>query len=132
MIYLVEIVAAIDSSGTLSTLRFSSENFVTQPSDSPANTYYDPRVKTPADITRNLFANGTTYGASRVGYGLVELSNVDGGLDYMLPYGYDGRSLTIKTGEATAAYSTFTTILAGTMEQVEFTFNTVKIGRAHV
>lgn len=127
MIYLVEIVAGTDSAGTTTTLRFSSENYVTKPTDSPANTYYEPRVKTPADITRNLFSNGTTYGASRVGYGVVELTNMDGGLDYMLPYGYGGRSLTIKTGLADADYSTFTTILSGTMEQVEFTFNTVTI-----
>lgn len=127
MIYLVEIVAAIDSAGTLQTLRFSSEDYVTKTTDTPANTYYESRVKTPAEITRNLFSNGTTYGASRVGYGYVELINVDGGLDYMLDYDYGGRSLVIRTGEEDADYSTFTTILSGTMEQVEFTFNTVTV-----
>ncbi len=127
MIYLVEVVAATDSAGTTNTLRFCSEAYVTKPSDTPANTYYEPRVKTPADITRNLFASGTTSGASRVGYGIVELANVDGGLDYMANYSYDNRALTIKIGNPGDAYSTFTTILAGTMEQVEFTFNTVTI-----
>lgn len=127
MIYLVEVTAGIDSSGTTSVLRFASEGYVTKPTDTPANTYYDPRVKTPAEITRNLFSNGTTSGASRIGYGVVELANVDGGLDYMLPYGYGGRALTIKIGNAGDDYSTFTTILAGTMEQVEFTFQTVTI-----
>jgi len=127
MIYLVEVTAAIDSAGTTTVLRFSSEAYNTGPSESPANTYYEPRVKTPADITRNLFANGTTSGASRVGYGVVELANVDGGLDYMNAYGFDGRSLTIKVGNHGDAYSSFTTILAGTMEQVEFSFQTVTI-----
>lgn len=127
MIYLVEITAGVDSSGNTEILRFSSEGYTTKPSDTPANTYYDPRVKTPAEITRNLFSNGTTSGASRVGYGVVELSNVDGGLDYMLPYDYGGRELAIKIGNHDTDYSTFTTILSGTMEQVEFTFQTVTI-----
>jgi len=127
MIYLVEVTAATDSAGTTTVLRFSSEAYVTGPAESPANTYYDPRVKTPADITRNLFASGTTSGASRVGYGVVELSNVDGGLDYMNTYGFDGRALTIKIGDVGLAYSAFTTILSGTMEQVEFSFQTVTI-----
>jgi hypothetical protein len=127
MIYLVEVTAATDSAGTTTTLRFCSEAYVTKPTDTPANTYYEPRIKTPADITRNLFASGTTSGASRVGYGIVELANVDGGLDYMANYSYDNRALTIKIGNPEDAYSTFTTILAGTMEQVEFTFNTVTI-----
>lgn len=127
MIYLVEVTAATDSAGTTTVLRFASEGYNTGPTESPANTYYDPRVKTPADITRNLFSSGTTSGASRVGYGVVELSNVDGGLDYMNTYGFDGRALTIKIGDAGLAYSAFTTILSGTMEQVEFSFQTVTI-----
>lgn len=127
MIYLVEVTAATDSAGTTAVLRFSSEAYTTGPAESPANAYYDARVKTPADITRNLFSNNTTSGASRVGYGVVELINVDGGLDYMRTYGYDGRSLVIKIGNQGSAYSTFTTILSGSMEQVEFTFDKVTI-----
>jgi hypothetical protein len=122
MIYLVEITAAIDAAGTTEIFRYSSQNFTTEPSDTPANTYYDARIVNPASISRNMFSNGTTSGASRVGYGAVELSNVDGGLDYLLPYSFDGRSLVVKIGVQGAAFSTFTTILNGTMEQVEFTF----------
>lgn len=127
MIYLVEITAATDSAGTTTVLRYSSTGYTTKPSDSPANTHYDARVITPAIITRNLFSNGTTSGESRVGYGVVELTNTDGGLDAILPYSFDGRSLVIKTGNDGDDYSAFTTILSGTMEQVEFTFSKVTI-----
>jgi len=122
MIYLVEVTAAIDSAGTEEVFRFASKGFTTSPTDTPANTHYDARVVNPASISRNMFSNGTTSGASRVGYGSVELSNVDGALDYLLPYSFDGRSLIIKVGESDAAYSSFTTILSGTMSQIEFTF----------
>lgn len=127
MIYLVEIVAAIDAAGTTTTLRYCSQPYTTKPSDTPANTYYDDRIVNPASISRTLYSNGTTSGASRVNYGAVELSNVDGGLDYILPYSFDGRSLVIKIGNEGDAYSAFTTILNGTMEQVEFTFSKVTI-----
>ena len=127
MIYLVEVTAATDSAGTTEVLRFSSSGYTTKPSDSPANKHYDSRVVTPANISRNLFSSGTTSGESRVGYGVVELSNVDGALDYMLDYGFDGRSLVIKIGDPGDAYSAFTTILSGSMEQVEFTFSKVTI-----
>lgn len=122
MIYLVEVTATIDAVGTTEVLRFSSQNFTTEPSDTPPNAYYDARVVNPASISRNMFSNGTTSGASRVGYGTVELSNIDGALDYLLPYSFDGRSLVIKIGVEGAAFSTFTTVLNGTMEQIEFTF----------
>lgn len=127
MIYIVEIVAAIDAAGTTTTLRYSSQPYTTKPSDTPANTFYDDRITNPASISRSLYSSGTTSGASRVNYGAVELTNVDGGLDYILPYSFDGRSLVIKIGNAGDAYSSFVTILAGTMEQVEFTFSKVTI-----
>ena len=127
MIYLVEIVAAMDAAGTIATLRYCSQPYTTKPSDTPTNTYYDDRIVNPASISRTLYSNGTTSGASRVNYGAVELSNVDGGLDYILPYSFDGRSLVIKIGNEGDAYSAFTTILNGTMEQVEFTFSKVTI-----
>ena len=127
MIYLVEIVAAIDAAGTTTTLRYCSQPYTTKPSDTPANTFYDDRITNPASISRSLYSSGTTSGASRVNYGAVELTNVDGGLDYILPYSFDGRSLVIKIGNEGDAYSAFTTILNGTMEQVEFTFSKVTI-----
>jgi hypothetical protein len=127
MIYIVEITAAIDAAGTTTVLRYASKPYTTKPTDTPANAFYDDRITNPASISRSLYSNGTTSGASRVNYGAVELSNVDGGLDSILNYSFDGRSLVIKIGNAGADYSTFTTILNGTMEQVEFTFSKVTI-----
>ena len=127
MIYIVEITAAIDAAGTTTTLRYASKPYTTKPTDTPANTYYDDRITNPASISRSIYSNGTTGGASRVSYGAVELSNVDGGLDSILKYSFDGRSLVIKIGNEGDAYSAFTTILNGTMEQVEFTFSKVTI-----
>jgi hypothetical protein len=123
MIYLIEVTVAIDSAGTTQIFRFSSKGYITEPTDSPANAYYEPRVINPASINRNIFSDGKTSGASRVGYGSIELSNIDGGLDYLRSYSFDGRSLIIKVGDENSSFSSYTTILNGTMEQVEFTFS---------
>jgi hypothetical protein len=127
MIYLVEIQAAVDAAGTIEYLRFGSEGFVTQPTDNPANTFYEDRLMNVGAISRFMFGNNTTGGQSEIGYGFIQLSNPDGGLDVMRTYGFDSRSIRVLIGERGAAYSTFTVLLFSTMEQVEFTFNSVSV-----
>lgn len=123
-IYLVEIVAATDSIGATTTLYFSSDGFVTSGSDTPANTYFEPYIKQPALMSRSI----STTGQSKVGYGELVLTNIDGSLDYLIDYGFDGRSITIRYGLNTSAYPAgFTTVLVGTMEQPEFRWKEVSI-----
>lgn len=128
-IYLIDIVAAVDSAGTTTTLRYcSGDGFTTKPSETPANTFYDPRVKQPALMTRNIYSSGTTTGQSSVGYGEVVLVNTDGGLDALIDYGFDGRAITIRYGLDNAAYpSGFTTVFTGTMEQADFRWKEISI-----
>lgn len=121
-VYLIEIVAATDSAGTTTTLYFSTEGFVTSSSDTPANKYFEPYVKQPALMNREISATGQ----SNVGYGEIVLTNIDGALDYLIDYGFDGRSVTIRHGSG-AYPSNFTTVLVGTMEQPEFRWNEVSI-----
>ena len=56
MIYLVEIVAAIDAAGTTTTLRYCSQPYTTKPSDTPANTYYDDRIVNPHQLAEHFTA----------------------------------------------------------------------------
>jgi hypothetical protein len=111
------------------TLRYASGlGHVTGPSETPANAWYDPRIKQPALMKRDLFQSGTTYGRSRVGYGDLVLLNDDGALDGLIDYGFDGRAVTIRRGEPGAAYPAgFTTVLVGTMEQAEFSSSEVRV-----
>lgn len=118
-IYLVEITAIVDSLGTVQVFRFSTGGFVTKPSDTPANAVYEDRLKQPALVRRDMYANGTTGGASRVGFGELVLVNLDGGLDSFRNFGFDGQPLVLKVGEPSMPFSSFTQVLTGTMEQVE-------------
>lgn len=128
-IYLVEITAIVDSTGTSTTLRFSSGNgFSTQPAETPANTFYEPRIKQPALMRRDIFSAGATGGASRTGFGELILNNIDGALDYLIDYGFDGQPITIRYGTDSSVYpSGFTTVLVGTMEQPVFEFKQLSI-----
>jgi hypothetical protein len=126
-IIIMDITAHTGSAQT--TLRFATQGYVTKPTDSPANTYYDGRVKQPGNIQRSVFDRGATYGASRVAYGEVVLVNNDGALDAYLPYGFAGFPITIRRGVMlpNAAAPTWTTVLAGVMDSVDFSWGEISI-----
>lgn len=93
-----------------------------------AHTAYDPRIQQPANMRRDIFSRGTTGGASEIGYGAMELVNIDGGFDAIANYGLDGQPITLLLGEVKrGGVPVWTTILVGTMEQPEVTWNKVTI-----
>lgn len=91
--------------------------------------YYEGRIKQPGNIQRTVFDKGSTFGASRVGYGEVQLVNNDGALDYALGYGFAGFGITIWRGviAPNASVPTWTTVLQGTMDSVDFSWGDVSI-----
>lgn len=112
------------------TLRFATQSYVTKPTDTPANTFYDGRIQQPANIKRECFANGRTLGRTQIGFGEMVLVNTDGALDALLGYSFAGRSITIKVGSVAAnggGVPTWTTLISGTMEQVQLSWNKVTI-----
>lgn len=127
LIYLLEIAAAVDAAGTLQTLRYATQGFNTQPSDTPASVHYKPRIDNAGSYKRSMYSSNKTSGASSVTYGVVELVNNDGGLDGLNDYGFDGRALKILAGDPQLGYASFTTVLAGTMEQVAVNYDIAQI-----
>lgn len=128
MIYLAEITAYDPAISGERVLRYSTDGFVTAPTETPPDTFYEPRIQQPALMRRDAFSGNTTGGESRVGYGEMVLVNNDGGLDGLMDYGFDGRRVTLHLGEPGAAYpSGFTTVLTGTMEQATFEWDKVSI-----
>jgi hypothetical protein len=74
-----------------------------------------------------MFGAGTTGGPVEVGYGELVLGNVDGALDALADYGFNGRAFALLVGDDAAAYSSFTTVLSGTMDQAVFTMAEVTV-----
>jgi hypothetical protein len=127
LIRLVEIEAYDPSAEETVTLRFGTKAFVTLPTDSPANAYYEDRLESPGDYQRSLFSSGMTTGVASVGSGEIILKGGEG-LDYMEGYAFDGRTLRILSIDPRRPlYTQAAVLFAGTMEQIEFTWRKVTI-----
>ena len=124
MIYLAEIAAYDPSVPGVIALRYSTGQGYNHPS---APGFFEPRLADPGQIARSMFAARTTFGAVAIAKGDLILANVDGGLDALLDYGFDGRALTIKAGDDRAAYSSFTTVFTGTMLPPRFSLTEVQM-----
>lgn len=108
-----------DTSGEVS-LFFSGEGFITSPTDTPANTLFEPRLVEPISFSRSMFSSGRIGGLSVPGFGELILTNADGGLDDFATYAWDGRSVEVRVGEAGAALEFYFTIFSGQSRTVEF------------
>lgn len=108
---------------------FGTHGFTTRPSDTPADTLVLGRVLTPALVRRDIFDIRTVGGQSRVGYGELVLKNEDGALDWLKTVAVDGRDLVVRYGDnPTVAYpAAYATLFTGTMEEIEFTLDAVKV-----
>jgi hypothetical protein len=129
LIYLVELTAYDPAISATRVLRYcSGEGYTTKPGETPANTYYEPRLKQPVNFERAAFSRARVMGDTSVGTGVIELTGANDDLAALLNYGFDGRSAVVRVGEQTAAYpSGFTTFMSGTMEQVEAKDSTITI-----
>lgn len=113
---------------------FSSQGYTTgatnYPASGAAHTPYDSRIMQPALMRRDCFDKGTTGGESSVGYGMLDLVNIDGGLDGLADVGLDGQSLEIIIGVVkpdSSGVPVWTTVLMGTMEQPQISWDKVSI-----
>jgi hypothetical protein len=129
MIYVAEVTYYDLQDETEKTVLFGTRPLTTKPTDTPADTEVKDRVVQPALVRRDVFDTGTTGGASRVGYGELELRNDDGALDWLNTVALDGRRLVVRVAEsAAAAYpSGYQALLVATMEELEITQQSVRI-----
>lgn len=129
VIYLVEVTAATPGTGVnLTTLYYSSTpGYVSGPGESPANTVYETRLIDPGSFSQFLFGPQRLRGSSEVGVGSVVLNNADGGLDALVTYAFDGRSLKIKRGAVGDNLAAYTTVFSGTVEQALFEWSTITL-----
>lgn len=111
MIFLAEISAYDPATSAVVTHRFASGTGYDN-----AGTFYAPRIEQPAQFSRSM--NDSSGGRAGVSLGELTLVNNDGTLNALADQYFDGRTLTLKLGQQTDAYATFTTILVATIESV--------------
>lgn len=122
--------ASIDLSA-VETLRLSTgvNGYTTEPSDDPANVFYEPRVseQTNAFFNRNMYAQRATFGKSDASFGNIILNNIDGFFDDLKDHSFNGRDIVIKVGDDDNVFSDFVTVLTGTMSIATFTIDSISI-----
>lgn len=98
-------------------LRVSTLEYTTKPADNPSSVPVPGCLIQPGLMRRDLFSNGKAGGEVTPSYGLVEIAHA-GELDFLGGLHVDGRSYTLKIGDTGSAFSTFTTVLVATIEQI--------------
>lgn len=106
------------------TLHVATIGHTTKPSDTPANTYFAPRLVQPEDSSRDMFNPGGTSGISRPSTGDAIIANGDGKLDAWLDYAFDGWLLIKEEGTVSGG---FTETGRGTMLGAEFGSDTITL-----
>lgn len=114
------------TAGTLS-LHLGDAGFVTGPSETPANQFFEPRLVSALNFERHLFQSGSLGGRSVPGFGTLELNNADGGLDGWADYAFDGRRVRVWLGGEGFTFAEHGLIFDGTAEQIEFDDTIVRV-----
>lgn len=114
-IILVEVQAY--HSGGVVTRYLSDGDFVSQPSDTPANTSYTDGIVT-GTPQFSAHMSEVFSGQSTPVWGDLEIQNFNGELDSWLDDGWDGRTISIYLGDPTWSKSQFELIMVGTVDDI--------------
>jgi len=124
----IELTAAIDSAGTLATFYLSDDRLATRAGDTPANTAFEPAIRSAGSIKQTIFGDGRTAGSTKLASNEVRIDNADGRYDAWLNYSFDGRPLVIRRGNAGDAYpSAWSTVFTGAVDALTVTRKEVTI-----
>lgn len=132
-LYLVELTGYTDAS-TSSVYRYATLGYCSEPTDTPANAFWEGRVVDPGYITRQMFAEGQSglraNPRSEVGYGAIVLRNTDGELDELFGAGavsFRERQVRVLRVRDGAAYSTAELVLRASISQASLSQGEVTI-----
>lgn len=115
--YLVEIDAHTGAAST--TLRYGTCTYVTKPGDTPANTVFKGVIIDAGSFTQHMFSNSRTMGEASMELGDLSLANMDGGLDALLGYRFDGRAVRLLRVSPDAAFSTSVLVYLAVVERLD-------------
>ena len=126
-IYLIEMTAVIDTAGTTKVYRFGTEAFVSSHADAPPDTVWLPYVRDPGQMEQYLWSAQRTTGAVTIGFGSVQLVNIDGALDELADCEFGGQSLVLRAVRSDQTLAESRLVLVTPMDQVEVTETEVTV-----
>lgn len=123
-----EITLTVDAGGTTQTFYMGTSGYATKPTDTPANTYIAPRIKSVGAFRRELFSGSRVTGAVRPSFGEIVLANGDGGLDAWMDYAISGSKVTVRIGDENAAYPAgYTTVYVAYAQHLIADFSEIRL-----
>ena len=105
----------VKTGGVEVTRYLSSIGYVSEPTDTPANTHYAARISGGFSFSRSLNVTGS---GGDISFGDLELDNTDGALDAWLADIWAMRRIKLWMGSATWPKSQFVQVFSGTVEDV--------------
>ena len=120
-------ISALDPSGVQEDLMFSINGFNNNNPYVGAMGAYEARVVSPISKNIDMFSAGTTSGYSQIGYGYLELSNTDGGLDYLTEYTLVDRFISARYFDTESPSTTISGRLNGYVDSCIFTTDRLTI-----
>jgi hypothetical protein len=111
---LVEVESVLVGGGQSATFYLANRPFVTSSSDTPANTSYDPCLVGGISFSESLSLDSSVS----IGYGDLEVDNMDGSKDSWLNYVWTNRSIKIYIGDPTWSRNDYTMIFSGLVSDV--------------
>lgn len=128
MIYLLTFFGVPLTGGTPVPFRFANSGYVTTPSDTPSNTYFEERIKDIGAFTKDLYGNSRTYGETKISFGSCVLINSDGGLDYLNNFAFDGQDYQIDLIQNEfQPYSSKVVVQQGKLRDIEISLTEVTL-----
>ncbi|MGQ5524251.1 hypothetical protein ACUHMQ_13470 [Chitinimonas sp. PSY-7] len=91
---LLEMDALNLSSNQVEVLRFADQGCATLPGDQPPNAFFEPRLTEGLRVSRRI-PLGALGGQPQATFGDIVLTNIDGELDYLRGYAFDGRAFRV-------------------------------------
>jgi hypothetical protein len=108
-------------------------SFVSQSTDTPANEPFLPRLQSAYQISVEAFSGALSGGARPKGAatessGSIEILNTDGGIDDVLDYSWDGRTVELYRVRSGAALADARLTLRGTIERLTWSESKIVMG----
>jgi hypothetical protein len=98
---------------------YSDNGLVSTPTDTPANTWFNPLIETPLNFQRSMYSGNQIGGASIPGQGDIKLQNLDGSLDALRFWGWAARTITVQMGGVGFALSDYGTVFSGLVVAID-------------
>jgi hypothetical protein len=96
----------------------STQKFVSESTDTPANTVFEPRLTGRVTYTRKVSCVLWDRSNADASIGYIEINNTDGSLDYWFSQTWRDRTVVLKRGLATVAYNDHDTVVRAIIDGI--------------